>query len=71
MDADQQKTLSLCGMAAALSTLLGTPFGAALFAVEVVYGKYILYKRFFYCSNSGFCEYSIHYGLPENPRFLF
>jgi CIC family chloride channel protein len=45
IDPDLQKTLSLCGISAALSTLLHTPFGAALFAVEVVYGNYILYKR--------------------------
>lgn len=48
-DTDLQKTLSLCGVSAALSTLLGAPVGAAIFAVEVVYGNYILYKRFFYC----------------------
>jgi len=61
IDPDRQKTLSLCGMAAALSTLLQTPFGAALFAVEVVYGNYILYKRFFYCLASSVTAYILTY----------
>jgi CIC family chloride channel protein len=66
-DADQQKTLSLCGMSAALSTLLGTPFGAALFAVEVVYGNYILYKRFFYCLASSVTAYTLSSFLRIQP----
>lgn len=57
IDPDLQKTLSLCGISAALSTLLHTPFGAALFAVEVVYGNYILYKRIVYCLSSSVTAY--------------
>ena len=57
IDPDLQKTLSLCGISAALSTLLHTPFGAALFAVEVVYGNYILYKRIVYCLSSSATAY--------------
>lgn len=63
IDSDQQKTLSLCGIAAAVSTLLGTPLGAALFAVEVVCGNYILYKRFFYCLFSSVTAYTLAYFL--------
>ena len=63
IDPNQQKTLSLCGISAALSALLGTPFGAALFAVEVVYGNYILYKRFFYCLVSSVTAYVFAYVL--------
>jgi H+/Cl- antiporter ClcA len=68
-DADQQKTLALCGVSAALSTLLGTPFGAALFAAEVVYGNYILYKRFFYCLASSVTAYTVTSFLQINPVY--
>ena len=66
---DQKRTLSLCGISAALTTLLGAPFGAALFAVEVVYGNYILYKRFFYCLTSSITAYILIYflGIIRNP----
>lgn len=47
IERDLIRTLSLCGMAAAISTLLETPFGAAIFAVEIVYRNKILYRRFF------------------------
>jgi CIC family chloride channel protein len=63
MNPDQNRTLSLCGIAAALTTLLGAPFGAALFAVEVVYGDYILYKRFFYCLTSSITAYVVTHFL--------
>ncbi|MGC1121568.1 MAG: chloride channel protein [Candidatus Methanofastidiosia archaeon] len=62
-DRDLQKTLSLCGVSAALSTLLGAPVGAALFAVEVVYGNYILYKRFFYCLVSSVTAFAVTHFL--------
>jgi CIC family chloride channel protein len=69
MDDDRQKTLSLCGMAAAIATLLQTPFGAALFAVEVVYGNYILYKRFFYCLSSSITAYTLVHLLNIQPPY--
>ncbi|MBU7014216.1 MAG: chloride channel protein [Theionarchaea archaeon] len=62
-DRDLQKTLSLCGVSAALSTLLGAPVGAALFAVEVVYGNYILYRRFFYCLISSVTAHAVTHFL--------
>jgi H+/Cl- antiporter ClcA len=64
---DQKRTLSLCGIAAAITTLLGAPFGAALFAVEVVYGNYILYRRFFYCLSSSITAYVVTYFLGIYP----
>ncbi|MBU7032701.1 MAG: chloride channel protein [Theionarchaea archaeon] len=66
-NSDQKRTLSLCGIAAAITTLLGAPFGAALFAVEVVYGNYILYKRFFYCLSSSITTYVVTYFLDIYP----
>ena len=56
-DDETRKTLSLCGVAAAISGLIGAPLGAAIFAVEVVYGNRILYKRFFYCLISSLTTY--------------
>ena len=70
IDADRQKTLSLCGMSAAIATLLQTPFGAALFAVEVVYGNYILYKRFFYCLTSSITAYVVTYFVEIQPAYF-
>ena len=57
MDRDTRKTLSLCGVAAAITGLVGAPVGAAIFAVEVVYGNRILYRRFFYCLVSSVTTY--------------
>jgi len=56
-DDETRKTLSLCGVAAAISGLIGAPLGAAIFAVEVVYGNRILYRRFFYCLISSLTTY--------------
>jgi len=57
IDRDTRKTLSLCGVAAAITGLVGAPVGAAIFAVEVVYGNRILYRRFFYCLVSSLTTY--------------
>jgi len=37
--------------------ILGAPLGAAIFAVEVVYGDRILYRRFFFCLVSSLAAY--------------
>ena len=42
------QTLQLCGMAAAISTLVGTPLMAAFFATEVIYRRTTIYNKFFY-----------------------
>jgi CIC family chloride channel protein len=42
------RTYQLAGMAAAVATLLGTPFAAALFAIEIAYGDRIIYRKFAY-----------------------
>lgn len=59
IDEDTRKTLSLCGVAAAISVIIGAPLGAAIFAVEVVYGDRILYRRFFFCLVSSLSAYLI------------
>ncbi|MEZ4239557.1 MAG: chloride channel protein [Myxococcota bacterium] len=43
------RTYQLAGMAAAVATLLGAPFTAALFATEVAYGDRIIYRKLAYC----------------------
>lgn len=42
------RTYQLAGIAAAVSTLLGAPFTAALFAAEVAYGDRIIYRKLAY-----------------------
>jgi CIC family chloride channel protein len=42
------RTYQLAGMAAAVATLLGAPFAAALFAIEIAYGDRIIYRKFAY-----------------------
>lgn len=42
------RTYQLAGVAAAVSTLLGAPFTAALFAAEVAYGDRIIYRKLAY-----------------------
>lgn len=47
------RTYQLAGIAAAVSTLLGAPFTAALFATEVAYGDRIIYRKFAYALWAG------------------
>ncbi|MCB0209045.1 MAG: chloride channel protein [Anaerolineae bacterium] len=46
--AETLQTLQLCGIAAAISTLVGTPLMAAFFATEVIYRRTTIYNKFFY-----------------------
>lgn len=43
--ASELRTYQLAGMAAALATLLGAPFAAALLAIEIAYRERILYRH--------------------------
>lgn len=42
------RTLQLCGVAAAVSTLVGAPFMAAFFATEVIYRRGAILRKFVY-----------------------
>lgn len=42
------RTYQLAGIAAAVGTLLGAPFTAALFAIEIAYGDRVIYRKFAY-----------------------
>ncbi len=58
------RTCQLAGIAAAVATLLNAPFAAALFALEVVYGNRIVYRKLAYCLLAGIIAYAL------NNRFL-
>ena len=68
LDREKLKTIALCGMAAAISALLETPLGAAIFAVEIGYRNRILYKRFFFCLASSTTAFLLSKALrPRKP----
>ncbi len=51
------RTYQLAGIAAAVSTLLGAPFTAALFATEIAYGDRIIYRKLAYALWAGVLAY--------------
>ncbi len=51
------RTYQLAGIAAAVSTLLGAPFTAALFATEIAYGDRIIYRKLAYALWAGVIAY--------------
>jgi len=70
LEPDRVRTIGLCGLAAAISALLETPLGAAVFAVEIAYRNRILYRRFFYCLASSIVAFLISIVLRPNKPFL-
>ncbi|WP_275583506.1 chloride channel protein [Archangium primigenium] len=58
------RTCQLASISAAVATLLNAPFAAALFAIEVVYGNRIVYRKLSYCLFAGIIAYVL------NNRFL-
>ncbi|WP_428268564.1 chloride channel protein [Haliangium sp.] len=57
------RTYQLSGIAAAVATLLGTPFTAALFALEVAYGDRIIYRKFAYALLASMIAYVLNQRL--------
>jgi CIC family chloride channel protein len=51
------RTYQIAGIAAAVATLLGAPFTAALFATEVAYGDRIIYRKLAYALWAGVIAY--------------
>lgn len=51
------RTYQLAGIAAAVATLLGAPFTAALFATEIAYGDRIIYRKLAYALWAGVLAY--------------
>lgn len=54
------RTYQLAGIAAAVATLLNAPFASALFALEVVYGDRIIYRKLAYCLLAGTIAYALN-----------
>lgn len=57
------RTYQLAGIAAAVATLLGTPFTAALFALEIAYGDRIIYRKFAYALLASMIAYVLNQRL--------
>ncbi len=53
------RTYQLAAISASVSTLLGAPFTAALFATEVAYGDRIIYRKLAYALWSGVIAYTL------------
>ncbi|MBK9032434.1 MAG: chloride channel protein [Myxococcales bacterium] len=54
------RTYQLAGIAAGVGTLLGAPFTAALFAIEVAYGDRIIYRKFAYALVAAMIGYALN-----------
>jgi CIC family chloride channel protein len=54
------RTYQLAGISAAVSTLLGAPFSAALFAIEVAYGTRIAYHKLAYALFAAVLPYTLN-----------
>lgn len=65
------RTYQLAGVAAAVGTLLGAPFTAALFAIEIAYGDRIIYRKFAYCLLAAIIGYVLNQRvLGAGPLFV-
>lgn len=54
------RTYQIAAISAAVSTLLGAPFTAALFATEVAYGDRIIYRKLAYALWAGVIAYTLN-----------
>ncbi|MCG3206530.1 MAG: hypothetical protein FOGNACKC_00129 [Anaerolineae bacterium] len=57
------QTMQLCGVAAAISTLVGTPLMAAFFATEVMYRRTTIYQKFIYALAASVTAHAVSTGL--------
>lgn len=64
------QTAQLCGIAAAVSTLLGTPFAAAFFAIEVMYRRQPIINRLIYALMSSLIAFFLTH-VAGNEHTLF
>lgn len=65
------QTYQLAAIATAVSTLLGAPFTAALFAIEIAYGDRISYRKLAYCLLAALWAYVLNnHWLGHRPLFL-
>ncbi len=61
------RTYQLAGIAAAVGTLLGAPFTAALFAIEIAYGDRIIYRKFAYCLLAAIIVFALNQAVLKAP----
>lgn len=54
------RTAQIAGISAAVTTLLGAPFTAALFAAEIAYGDRIIYRKLAYALWAGVLAYGFN-----------
>ncbi len=59
--AEDLQAAQLCGIAAAISTLLGTPFAAAFFAVEIIYRRQPIVDRLIYALVSALIAFFLNH----------
>lgn len=60
---EELQTIQLCGVAAAISTLVGTPLMAAFFATEVMYRRTTIYQKFIYTLTASVVAHALTTGL--------
>lgn len=58
---DDLQAAQLCGIAAAIATLLGTPFAAAFFAIEVIYRRRPIVDRLIYALVSALIAFFLNH----------
>ncbi|HEX5659945.1 MAG TPA: chloride channel protein [Polyangiales bacterium] len=58
---DDLQAAQLCGIAAAIATLLGTPFAAAFFAIEVIYRRRPIIDRLIYALVSALIAFFLNH----------
>lgn len=54
------RTYQLAAIATAVATLLGAPFTAALFAIEIAYGDRVIYRKLAYCLLAALVAYILN-----------
>lgn len=68
---DELQTLQLCGISAALSTLLGAPFAASFFAIEVMYRRRPMLEKLTYTLIAALVSFFLsHFVSGGHERFL-
>ena len=64
------RTYQLAAIAAAVATLLGAPFTAALFATEIAYGDRIIYRKLAYALWAGVLAFWLNTRVAMRTRFF-
>ncbi len=68
LDNEESRVAVICGMAAFFSALFGTPLGAGIFVLEVVFNKKLSFKAFIPSLVSSFAAFIVAQGLLVHPE---